>query len=430
MRASGRNIKLAMAWQSGFAAPASATDAAWTFNSASGSVGPIGVEAPDHRALMGADGDAIDPDRGAHDVSGTWELPLCARQSGLWLRGLFGDAASTTTAGSRGGLDFAAQAIAGDTITVGATTLTFVAADAGINEVLIGATISDTIDAVTTAIDDLDDLTATRFGQLVLIEHMTADATGDAIVTGASAAHRMRPIAATLKGGGMTRHHFTDRTHQSRPFATIEREHSDLTGANAFRVVDSQIVRALNFPRARSGQATMRADVLARYDARSATRSLSATPTALRAEPFSMIGGRITVDGACIGTIDSAALELGVDVTADGFDACGLADAGVIGEPVIGDTTAKFDITARFPTGDLMDAAFNASHVSVQMVYASRSSGAMLILDVPRVFCGRPGETFNGRSSVTAAFTGEGYVDTDAGYRYAATYYSPVAAFS
>lgn len=429
MRASGRNMKLAIAWQSGFGLPAIATDAAWAFNSQAGSGGPVGVEAPDHRALMGVDGDAIDPDRGAHDVSGQWDLPLCARQSGLWLRGLFGDAVSTTEAGSRGGYDFAAQPVANDTITLGATTLTFVSGAASSGEIAIGATIGDTLDATATAIEALSDLTAARYGMMVLVEHVTADSTGDTVVTAAAAGPRVRPLAATLKGGGMTRHHFTDRANQTRPYATIQREHGDVTGANKFRIVDSQIVRMLSFPRARAGQATMRADVLARYDARSATRALAATPTALPAEPFSMIAGRISVDGVCVGTIDSASLDLGVDITADGFDACG-GEAGVIGEPVIGDTSAKFDIAARFPTGGLMDAAFDATHVAVQLVYVARRTGAMLILDVPRVFCGRPGEAFNGRTSITASFTGEGYVDTTAGYRYAATLYSPVAAYA
>lgn len=429
MSAQGRNVQFSWAWQSAWGVPADSTAAAWTFNSNLGSAGPRGQQGPENRNLMGLNGDQVDPEQGPHDVNGQWDLPLCARQSGLWLRSLFGPRQSGGTVGSRGGFLFKAQPIANDTITVGTTTLTFVTTSPGANEVAIGGSLLATVDNVQVAVDAMASVSATDKGQILFIEHGTATAAGDTTVTSSSAPNRIQAFAPTLRGGGNTLHSFTDQHNTARPWASIEVDHTDLSNNYRYRLVDGHMVRSITFPKQRSGQVLVQADVIARRDEASALQTLRGSPTVLIAEPFAHVGGSVLVDGQCIGTIDSAQIALGVDLTADGFDACGIGDVAVIGEPTVGDTTAAVELSGRFPLSVMQDAAFNGTPVAIEQLYLNRATGAVLSIQLPRVFLNRPSEQYQGRGIVTATVSGVGYVDPTAGYRYRAEFYSPVSAF-
>lgn len=430
MTATGRNVRMSLAWQTAWGIPADSSATARTINAESGSAGPIGTQSPESRSLMGLNGGAIDPISGPHDVSGSWSLPLCAVQGGLWLRGLFGDASSVAAKGSRGGYLFRALPVAADTITIGSDVLTFVAAAPGSDEILIGATVAETVEAAATKVAALTDLGAEARGAILWIEHDTADGTGDTVATLASAPTRCTPYAATLKGGGMTRHVWGSEDNAARPWATIEVDHTDIAGAYRYRLVDGQMVRSINIPKQRSGQAVMTAEVLARLDQRSASRSLDATPTEMSISAFGFAGGSILADGVCVGTIDSASVTMGVDLTADGYAACGIDGPGIIGQPIVGETTASFELTGRFPTSVLHDAAFGETPVAVTLDYVNSRTGEALFVSLPRVFLGRPTETYQGRGIITAAFSGVGQVDPTTGDRYAATLYSDTSSFA
>jgi hypothetical protein len=427
--ATGRNVRMSLAWQSAWGLPADSSATAYTINAESGSAGPVGTQSPEERALMGLNGGAIDPISGPHDVSGSWSLPLCARQGGLWLHGLFGDVSSAAAVGSRGGYLFRAQAVAGDTITIGDDVLTFVATSPGAGDVLIGADVLATVENAATAAAALTDLGAAARGQILWIEHDTADPTGDTLATLSSAASRIQPYAATLKGGGMTKHVWGSEANTARPWASIEVDHTDASGSYRYRLVDSQMVRSVALQKQRSGQATMTVDVIARLDQRSASRTLTGSPTALAVSAFAFAGGSVLANGICIGTIDSAGVNMAVDLTADGFDACGVDGPGLIGQPIVGDTGAAFDLTGRFPATVLHDAAFGETPVAVTLDYVNSRTGEALFVSLPRVFLGRPSETYNARGVITAAFSGVGQIDPATGHRYAATLYSPTASF-
>lgn len=428
MPATGRNIRMSWAWQTTWGIPAASTATAWDINAEAGSAGPVGVQGPEARALMGLDGAAIDPISGPHDVSGSWQLPMCARQGGLWLRSLMGAAASSATVGSRGGFLFRAQPQAGDTIAVGATTLTFVSSSPGADEIEIGADIAATVTNAAAEVDGLTDISATARGAILWIEHDTADTTGDTVATTSSQAARVAPFAATLKGGGMTKHVWNSEANAARPWASVEVDHTDITGAYRYRLVDGMMTRSLALAKQRSGQAVMTADCIARYDQRSASRGLNASPTELGLSSFSFTGGSILVDGVCVGTIDGASVTLGVDLTADGFPACSPGTPGVIGEPIVGETSAQFSLTGRFPTSVLQDAAFAETPVAVALDYVNSRTGEALFVALPRVFLGRPSETYQGRGIITADFSGIGQKQSG-GHRYTATLYSPTASF-
>jgi hypothetical protein len=421
---------MSLAWQTLWGIPADSTATARTINAEAGSAGPIGTQRPEERTLMGRNGAAIDPISGPHDVSGTWSLPLCAVQGGLWLRGLMGDVASVAAVGSRGGFLFRTQPVGGDTITIGSVTITFTTDAASTNEVQIGATLIATVAAVATAAAALSDLGATARGQAVWIEHDTADDTGDTIVTASSAPMRITPYSATLKGGGNRKHVWKSEENAARPYATIEVDHTDSAGSYRFRLVDGQMVRSISIAKNRSGQATMTADVLARLDQRSSARTLDGSPTTLAVSAFSFTGGSIVIGGICVGTIDSASITMGVDLTTDGFDACGVDGPGLIGKPIVGDTTGAFSLTGRFPLGALHDAAFAETPVAIALDYVNSRTGEALFISLPRVFLGRPSETYQGRGIITADFSGVAQIDASSGARYACTLYSPTADFS
>jgi len=405
-----------------------AADAAWTFNAAEGALGPQGAQPVEEQFLVGLDGDAVAPIAGAHDVSHGWSLPLCARQSGLWLKGLMGDAASAAAVGSRGGFLFVAQPAAGDTITVGATTLEFVSGTPGAGEIEIGGDLSATVTNAAAAVDGEAAISASARGQLLWIEHDTADGTGDTLATTAAAGSRIRPLAATLAGGGQSRHVWTSHANTSRPYATVEVRHTDVSGAFRHRLVDSMMVRSLGFRKARSGGAMVSADVLARFAAFSAERGLNASPTELAAARFSYAAGSLFLDDSCVGVIEEASLGLSVDLEPGAMNACSVDPEGVIGEPAIGETRAALSVTARFPTSVLSAAADAGSTVSAELCFLSGATGHALFLEVPRVILDRrPSLSMQGRGQVLAQFAGRGLLDAGQGWKYRATLYSPVA---
>jgi hypothetical protein len=430
--AQGRNIHYALAWQTRWGAPAAAADPAWTFQSMEGDIGPVASRPLDSAQLIGLGGGEIDPIPGAVDVSHSWSLPLCARQAGLWLHGLMGSTTSAAAAGSRGGYLFAAQPAAGDTITVGTDVLTFVSGAASAGEIQIGATVLATVAAAATVVGALTSLDAEARGQLLVITHTTADATGDAVATLSSAPGRIQPIAATLKGGGFTRHVWSSEANTGRPTATVEVSYGDVTGAVKHRVIDSQMVRALSIAKARAGAAMFSADILGRTEASFAARQLDATPTELAPMRFSYAGGSIMADGVCLGALEDAAITLAVDLQAGQFSSCSVGGrgAGTIGEPAVGDTSAAFSLTGRFPSEVLHDAALATTPISITLTYVQPATGAMLWIDLPRVFLGAPTLRAQGRGVVLASFSGQAMIDRDSGRRYGATLWSPVTGWT
>lgn len=426
--ATGRNLSFSWAWQSAWGVPADAAADAWTFNAALGDLGPQGVQPQDATPLMGLDGAEVDPVPGAHDVSHQWRLPVCARQAGLWLHGLMGATSSSAAVGSRGGFLFAVQPAANDTITVGATTFTFVSGTPGAGEVEIGASLLATVANAATAVDGEAAISASARGQLLWIEHDTADATGNTVVTQSSAPSKVRPLAATLAGGGERKHVWASEANVARPFATVEADQSDAVGAFRFRVVDSMMVRGLGLTKMRAGPAEMTADVLARYADWKAARTLDATPIELAPRRFANAAGALFLNDACIGAIEEASVTLGVGLEPGAMNACGVSPEGVIGEPAVGDTSALVTVTARFPDAVLAAAANAGSTVSAELAFLSPATGAAMFVEVPRVILDRrPALSAQGRGQVLGRFTGTGLVDPATGARYRVTLHSPVA---
>ena len=85
-----------------------------------------------------------------------------------------------------GTLSFNTNALAGDTIQVGSTVFTFVAAAPAANEILIGATVADTATAVATAVDALANVAASAAGFIVTITAQAVGTAGNAISLDAS----------------------------------------------------------------------------------------------------------------------------------------------------------------------------------------------------------------------------------------------------
>ena len=425
MGATGKNVRFTMAWQEAWGQVAAGDATAWSLNAAPGQLGPVATEAFEHRALMGFKGDAVDPIRGAHDVSGSFQVPLCARQTGMWLRGLLGDPTSSSVVGARGGFLIKATPLAEDTITIGGTTLTFGDDKSDIEIAEVTGTVANAVKAISA----LDDLTARAIGPIVLVEHDTADETGDAFVTQASAGFRVEALGASLRGGGNTKHVFADNARTGRPFMTFERDHTDLSDSNRFAVTDSVMVRSIALEKQRGGEAMASVDLFARYQDRSDTRILAASVTELTPAPFSYLGGSVIVGDLSAGVIDSASFTIAQELTSDGFDACSNV-AGVVAEPLVGDSSTSVDITARVPQSALLDAAYAGTPVSADLVYLNRATGAVLHINVPRIFVDRPSLSASGREAVTASFSGAGYPDPTSGARYSVELYTPTSVLS
>lgn len=107
-------------------------------------------------------------------------------------------AATTDGVKASGTITFAAQPAEDDTITVGTTTLTFVSADPGENDVLIGTDLAATIDNVIEALPD--SVTGSKASSVLTITAATAGTAGNSIALAKSGSN-ITVSGATLSGG-------------------------------------------------------------------------------------------------------------------------------------------------------------------------------------------------------------------------------------
>lgn len=197
------------------------------------------------------DRDMTDPAPDVHRHTGRLSVPLCIRHIGHWLTGAFG-AAVTSAVAAAGAIVFASQPDAGSTITVNGVAFTFVAADPVGDEILIGATLADTIDNIETALNaslDADVAAATyaaAAGTTINVTHDTAGPTGNAFALATSAASHGTASGATLAGGCYS-HVFTSGADDLPAFSLEERLRTAATGAAKYRRHLGVMVNSLAF---------------------------------------------------------------------------------------------------------------------------------------------------------------------------------------
>lgn len=171
-----------------------------------------------------------EPGREAVDDAGDVVVPLCARNIGLHLIGLFGEPTTTEGVAAAGALTFSAQPANNSTITIGGQAFTFVTATPTANQIKIGETLSETVANATRALNAsvvagvaAATYTADARGAVIRARHDTLGTAGNSFTLAASAV-AVTVSAPTLTGGAATGayHHTFVAGAQALPSASIE----------------------------------------------------------------------------------------------------------------------------------------------------------------------------------------------------------------
>ncbi|ATC34108.1 hypothetical protein CA606_18210 [Caulobacter vibrioides] len=230
-RARGANVLAALA----FASTYGAVPASGFYNIEGADLGDLG----DKQGLIPDDllGSGREPNQPTDDVinnGASMTVPVDTRLLGLWLRLHFGAPATTQGYPAIGSITFNANPAANDTITVGGQVFTFKTSAPTANQILIGATLADTIRNTVWALNEsavagvaAASYSTDREFKSVSIEHKTIGTTGNTFALAASAAS---VSGATLSGGSATgpyNHVFTSGA-LALPNAAIEIGHPEV----------------------------------------------------------------------------------------------------------------------------------------------------------------------------------------------------------
>ncbi|MFQ5454071.1 MAG: phage tail tube protein, partial [Candidatus Zixiibacteriota bacterium] len=206
--------------------------------------------------ILGQGREAQKPLQDIKTDEGGMNVPVDLRNFGFWLKMLLG-APTTTQIAATGTIVFPVNPSASDTITINGVVFTYVAASPTGNEILIGASLLDTLNNTQIALDasadmNVDDATYTDDNiDTLTITHDTPGPTGNLFTLAASAA---TVSAATLLGGA-ERHQFISGV-TSLPSFAMEFGHPEVPQylAHFGGRLNSM---ALNFQRSGAAQAAL-----------------------------------------------------------------------------------------------------------------------------------------------------------------------------
>lgn len=181
--------------------------------------------------LLGLGRDPQQPEEGPVNNDGDVSVPIDVRYFGYWLKLLFGAPVTTQGVAATGALTFTAQPAANATITIGGQAFTYKAVAPGANEILIGATLADTVQNTVWALNasavagvSVASYSTDRAYSVVKITHDTIGVAGNAMTIAASGTSNVTVSGATLSGGsavGPYNHVFSSGA-QVLPDACIE----------------------------------------------------------------------------------------------------------------------------------------------------------------------------------------------------------------
>lgn len=354
----------------------------------------------------------LEPDLDVIVNDGSLTVPVDQRLIGLHLKALLGPPQTTQGVAATGKYTFALQPSANATITVGGQVFTFKAATPGANEILIGATVADTVRntvwalnrsavagvAVASYSTDLD-------AAAVTITYDTVGTGGNAmtIVASTSPASNITASGATLAGGSATGpyNHVFKAGAQVLTDAAIEIGMPDVpTYAMNYGV----IYNTAAIPMQRSGNLNATFNLIAQGEKPRTTSSAAGTLAEMVLSRFSQFTGFIEREGVPLGNIVSGALnysngaEKAEVIRSDGrIDG---VDPGMI--------SVTPEIVSRFADTGLMDLATGAT--PVDMAFGWRAgANARLTWRVPQLRLPKPQLPITGPGGVQATFPGQAH---------------------
>jgi hypothetical protein len=357
------------------------------------------------------------PARDVINNDGDVVVPLDLRNIGYWLKLLMGAPVVTAGVAASGTITFSAQPATSSTITIGGTAFTFVAANPTGNQILIGATLADTLKNVVIALkasavgaisaqDYALDLTAT----IITITSRTVGTAGNSVTlaAGSAPASNGTVSGATLSGGSATgpSNNVFNSGSLALPSASVEVGMPDVPsyGMNFGLMADKMAIQLQ-----RSGMLNATVSCIAQGENR-ASSSGAGSPTTQIIERFTQFAGLIKRDGVPLGNIVSGTFNYANNL--DKVEV--IRPDGRIGGIDPAQIVVDGQIVVRFADTDLLNLAINNTPLELVFNWQITAAKSLTIL-VPTVYLPRPRIAVTGPGAVQATFDYNGAQNATSG---------------
>lgn len=349
--------------------------------------------------LLGAGREPSAPYLQPFDVSPSIVAPIDQRLLPYHLRSLLGPSQAAVQVGARGYIEFLAQPTAAQYITINGQNWTFRASGATGEETNIGASLQATIDALVTGLNasvdaEISPMTYSRLGNRLVIQHDTADTSGNSVAISAGTT-TARVSKATLYGGGQYRHEFRSGLATDLPSMTFQIDSPALAGGNRYLITEGVIWGQLEIDMTRADQP--RATFTGRGEtAAFEASSVAGTPTAPTVALYSPFQSYLLVNDIAAEQVWQAKLNFDNGLLVNEL----LTDSGLIGGLIPGQISASLEISARFADHLLAQQQAAGNTVSMRFGYLDKVTGSEVVFDFDKVHLPRPAVDFS-----TAGFT-------------------------
>lgn len=359
--------------------------------------------------LLGYGRDPQTPDDDVVNNDGDVVVPVDLRFFGLWLKLLFGAPVTTQGVAASGLLTFNAQPAVAATITIGGQAFTYRAANPAANEILIGATVADTVRNTVWALNAsaVAGVAAATYSTdrnyaTVAITHDTIGIAGNAMTIAAGGTSNVAVSAATLTGGsavGPYNHVFTSGA-QTLPDASVEIGNPEVPsyGMN-YGVMANTLAIAMQ----RSGNLRATINLIAQGE-NEAAASVAGVLQEMALELFAQATGSIVADGVPLAEIVSGSinfsnnLEKAENIRPDGrIDG---ADGGAC--------SITPQMVARFKDRLLRDIALNKQAIDAAFGW-SKGPGKSLTFRMPSLRLPKAKKPITGPGGIQQTFAGQAY---------------------
>lgn len=399
-RATGANVFLRGAFQTTYEIAAAAGYLDLSFYDGGVSAGQEFLD----DVLLGSGREPLSPQRGAIDVNGDLTAPVDHRRSGFWLKSLLGATESDAQLGARGYIDFKAQPGADSTIALNGVTWTFKASGAAGAETDIGVSLEATLDALVSDLNgsadtDIDDATYSRLGDRLVIEHDTADTSGNTYTLVASTASNGKVSAATLVGGGFYKHLWYSGA-ATLPDYTLETYNADLEGgSNRYAVQIGCRTNSISIDRDREGAARLAVNIIGQNEVVQSSTG-AGTPTDLVVATFSQFNGVLLGDERRIANLVSGNMTFSnnLDIVP------GLRDDGLIDGADPGQVSVDLQFTARFSENSLKVAADAETPMEIRFGFYDKITGSELLFQFHEVHLPKPRRNITGPGGIEQTY--------------------------
>ncbi len=361
--------------------------------------------------VLGYGRNPLEPDLDVIVNDGSITVPVDQRLFGLHLKLLMGAPQTTQGVAATGKYTFALQPSADSTITVAGQVFTFKTSNPGANEILIGATVADTVRNTVWALNrsavagvaaasystDLD-------AAAVTVTHDTIGTAGNSmtIAAGTSPASNVTVSGATLAGGSASGpyNHVFKVGALTLPDAAIE---IGLPDVPTFAMNYGAMYNTLALPMQRSGNLNATFNIIAQGEKPRTTSSAAGTLAEMVLTRFSQFAGSIEREGVPLGNIVSGSMNV-----SNGLDKAEVirADGRIDGvDP--GMVSVTPEIVSRFADTSLLDLATGRTPVDV--TFGWRAGAARLTFRVLQLRLPKPQLPITGPGGVQGTFPGQAH---------------------